>query len=385
MSSSADLKQDDRANRSIVPAQGAISTTLNLEQMREMLGRDSKLGTFTQRGLAYPQYEEIDTSGLFTSLYQLYWSTFVSHRRMIGTLYTRNNNQATIGNMAQTYASAIILSLFYSISNACKVLDSYAFSQHYNVETSPPLRFGDKFASYLISSLKPKRIRIMLQDTLYIPIMGRYNKDNPANPFGINNFGIDHTLLTSLVSTFRARKELQFSEIMYTTSTGTSGWLLDWFGTTLEVNVGGIRQDKYTRANAFFHQDGNYAHKDFIIYYMIGIPLTRRLAPIEVGPLSRNNNPDIGRRRVRGHWEESVIEEVDIPLESKHLEGDSKSTGSSNPSKKRRTDTSAVSDIGSEEPNRVFAKVVYLYYANVIKDRDQHSANRYMGFITSLS
>lgn len=213
----------------------------------------SQMGLFSRLS-----YVNLRTQEIFDNLVDLYADMFFvqgNHYRKFMDVIPPPPDVSPEIYAARCYISMWFIDLYVSNREAVRKLSIIAFNERYQ---GGVFRFSHEYDSYLTSlnaSIRPTHVKFILDNALYIPIIGECINLNNPNPFGINNFTLEEDLFDGITQIMK-EKSLWHLTPLSSNARGRPWWLFDWH----------VKD----RVCSWFPPDDNYTRDDLALAYILG-------------------------------------------------------------------------------------------------------------------
>lgn len=289
---------------------------------------NDRVGDFHDKACMYPRFVHLHCQNIFNSLVKIYEGLFLryySHFQDLlkGVAFNNTGSQSHIEYAAKVYVSAWFIDLYVSNREAVKKLSNSAYNDLLRGEEQVHvLKAYDPFLSALNAVIRPTRILMATEDTIYIPIIHAHPDWSTDNPFGITGFLKNFSLLQDMVGAFNEMK-IRRTTPLGSHTLGRPTWLLDWHD---------------HRAYIWFPMEGNCQAEDISLAYILGVSCTPLLGhrdidewqdcPVNVVP---DNKSTIGYERVtpQQFFGSCEVRKVETGTQQWPLQADSGSSGPS--------------------------------------------------------
>ncbi|QED42861.1 ORF1 [Amaranthus cryptic virus 2] len=258
----------------------------DLTLIADHLEDEYDIGHHLDRPRNYRRYAVLRLNELYNALVGLYTKQFHAHwhmfKRLVDSHFTSTEAAPGWQHLARVYISHWIWDTYVTIRRSVIKTSATAFIQQFHQEVAPYFDRYDPFLQHVNSVIRPTHIQLSLEDTLYIPMYpdAQWDAAHIANPWSIPEYNLDEVLLLGAFE-IMDQKSNNWELLPLTSDTlGRPMWLLDW---------------NRDAAYAWFPEEGNYTREDLIAPYIIGIPITPRLAPRDVDawqPFETGNLPN---------------------------------------------------------------------------------------------
>nr|DAD54822.1 TPA_asm: coat protein [Quinoa-associated deltapartitivirus 1] len=272
LTSQSELTPDARVSATdthvIAPMKTMIKRS-ELSIIADYLEDEYDIGAHRDRPRMYRRYATLRLQELFTVLATLYSRQFQASWPLFKRLTDAHYQQAPGGvtphmYAALSYISCWIWDTYVTLRASVMKISSTAFNQYYHTETIFEFGRYDPFLQQLNALIRPSHVQLELEDTLFIPLFPPAYWNEIDNPWRLNSFNKSVDYVQGLIEIME-NKNNNWEIIPFVSDTlGRPTWLLDWHQGS---------------AYAWFPQEGNYTREDLIVPYILGIPLTPRLAP----------------------------------------------------------------------------------------------------------